>query len=140
MKIESQVCSLDLAKRLKELGVKQESLFSWFHVQSYNGPDDPPSDWEIVLLSSEKEEKLYSAFTVAELGEMLPKEIIGDEGMRFDMNSWRQKDGKWAIGYWWDEDSRRQSGMVIENIFDNTEANARAKCLIYLLENNLIEL
>ena len=29
MKIESQVCSLELAKKLKELGVKQESLYYW---------------------------------------------------------------------------------------------------------------
>jgi hypothetical protein len=27
--LESQVCSLDLAKRLKELGIKQDSLF-WY--------------------------------------------------------------------------------------------------------------
>jgi len=29
MKLEDQVCSLELAKRLKELGVEQESLFYW---------------------------------------------------------------------------------------------------------------
>ena len=29
MKLEKQVCSLELAKKLKELGVKQESL--WFY-------------------------------------------------------------------------------------------------------------
>ena len=29
MKLENQVCSLELAKKLKELGVKQESLFWW---------------------------------------------------------------------------------------------------------------
>jgi len=29
MKIEEQVCALELAKRIKELGVKQESRFYW---------------------------------------------------------------------------------------------------------------
>ena len=31
MKLEDQICSLDLAKRLKELGARQESLFWWGH-------------------------------------------------------------------------------------------------------------
>ncbi|GAH25167.1 unnamed protein product, partial [marine sediment metagenome] len=29
MKTEDQVCSLELAKQLKELGVKQDSVFFW---------------------------------------------------------------------------------------------------------------
>ena len=36
MNIEEQVCSLELSKRLKELGGKQESLFYWID------PDDKP--------------------------------------------------------------------------------------------------
>lgn len=65
MKLEDQVVSLELAKRLKELEVMQESLFfwcdNWVHSQDsvYHSPT-----------SSET----FSAFTVAELGEMLPKE------------------------------------------------------------------
>ena len=30
MKIENQVCSLELAKKLKELGVEQDSYFFWY--------------------------------------------------------------------------------------------------------------
>ena len=33
MKLEDQVVSLELAKKLKELGVKQESLFYWGYYQ-----------------------------------------------------------------------------------------------------------
>src|ERR1051325_10817319 len=62
MQLEQQVCSLELAKRLRELGVKQESYFYWFF-EEYN---HEPVGWRI-----QTEEGDYSAFTVAELGEML---------------------------------------------------------------------
>ena len=34
MKLEEQVCSLELAKELKELGVKQDSMFYWEHTET----------------------------------------------------------------------------------------------------------
>ena len=60
--IEWQVCSLESARMLKALGVRQESAFWWVygvHQQK----------WVVFgeILTSRKEEK-YSAFTVAELG------------------------------------------------------------------------
>src|SRR4051812_36893725 len=74
MKLEQQVCSLELAKRLKELGVKQESLYYWNirHI------------WIVLKAIGEpyitrKPEDYASAFTVAELGEMLPSEIEIEE-------------------------------------------------------------
>src|SRR5882757_3231220 len=92
MNLESQVCSLELAKRLKELEVKQESLFYW-------------ADGSVVisinmdlLLTNEKVRSLfavnndypdediynlYSAFTCAELGEILPWTIDLNEGADF---------------------------------------------------------
>ena len=35
MKLEDQVCSLELSKRLKELGVKQDSLWYWNAKEGY---------------------------------------------------------------------------------------------------------
>lgn len=60
MKLENQVCSLELAKRLKELGVKQDSLWVW--VDRLNN--------STVCLSQQVQKliPIYSAFTVSELG------------------------------------------------------------------------
>lgn len=63
MTLESQVVSLELAKRLKELGVKQESFFWWRSPLAHYGyPDWSLSDGELGHGSES-----YSAFTVAEL-------------------------------------------------------------------------
>ena len=78
--LEKQVCNLELAKRLKELGVKQESLFSYFqhglfgelcdltHMKWNFPPSVPPRERKV--------ETIASAFTVAELGEMLYKHDV----------------------------------------------------------------
>jgi hypothetical protein len=74
MKLENQVCSLELSKKLKELGVKQESLFyhcNWKSIASMG------IGWEIRDKVTVKHnypiflEEDYSAFTVAELISML---------------------------------------------------------------------
>lgn len=36
MNLENQVCSLELAKRLKELGVKQDNILFWCEIPSIN--------------------------------------------------------------------------------------------------------
>lgn len=81
MQLENQVCSLELAQKLKTLGVKQESLFMWcLRVPRGSTPDEQRIDDINYILTDEcgiKENKMYlpevAAFTVAELGEMLPK-------------------------------------------------------------------
>lgn len=40
MNLKSQVCSLEYAKRLKELNIKQESLFWWVEHESKNNIND----------------------------------------------------------------------------------------------------
>jgi hypothetical protein len=79
MKLEQQVCSLDLSRRLKELGVKQASLFVWFENRKnqrtmlafktetgYYAENDSGFSYGVLQTC-----EVYSAFTVAELGEML---------------------------------------------------------------------
>jgi len=133
MKIEQQVASLELSKRLKELGVKQSSHFAW------NLSTAPPrlqcTQGTLGMLE-------LAAFTVAELGEMLPAHVerFTPNGERFSsqMTFWNlsyKHCGR--IGVWQDE----VACLDFEDGGEKgSEANLRAKMLIYLLENNFISL
>src|SRR6187402_511734 len=74
MKTELQVCSLEQAKKLKELGVEQlVSLFEW----TVYCPDPTGEKYYYVVMDNNHPdaglaEIIASAFTVAELGVMLP--------------------------------------------------------------------
>jgi len=136
MKLEQQVTNLELAKKLKKLGVNQESLFYW-HLES--------GHYFVVgdnKLEDEDSRYLFSAFTVAELGEMLPEIIKVDHNRvaqfycyRLDKERVIQLEAKERPIY---EGSIVEYGFYKEMSAD-TEANARAKMLIYLLENKLIK-
>jgi hypothetical protein len=70
MKIEKQVCSLEQAKKLKELGVKQEISLYAFNQWNYKVMGDTSSGvWQ--LENKHQSDSFYSAFTVAELGDLL---------------------------------------------------------------------
>jgi len=136
MKINKQVTSLELSRKLKELGVKQESFWYW-KSRSYLGVV------RSILVEGIPELKdragFFSAFTVAELGEMLPDNLVSS-GMN---------DGKWFCVYGprengddmpdsiWEDKEKYEFGYM--TIGDKTEANARAKMLCYLIENNLLK-
>ena len=117
MKLEEQVTSLELSKRLKELGFKQESLFWWCESVSkeylleyyvfkpaYEGNDCIP------------------AYTVAELGEML----LNRYNMRYFYAN-ASPEMKWAT-----------MTDALHGEYGKTMADSMAKMLIYLKENNLI--
>src|SRR5437016_5764061 len=116
MKLEDQVCSLDLAKRLKELGVKQESLIWWRNYGAGPAPAVGRKTGELII------GRICCAFTVAELGMMLRDSV----GIMPSANS--NADGGWYYRF------------PDQTIHEATEADARAKMLIYLLENMLITL
>jgi len=74
MKLENQVVSLELAKKLKELGFKQESLFWWRVWNDGRAEADYLGGYTPKELGENKEmefEGFYSAYTVAELGELI---------------------------------------------------------------------
>lgn len=125
MTLEQQVCSLELAKRLKELGVKQESYFNW----CTNGwmSSDPKCKW--IIVQRQEFQNGYAAFTVAELGEMLPYRVVAPSGQPyFPSYTTKNGDGKWLVSY----------HQLLPSIIADTEADARAKMLIYLIENKLV--
>jgi len=134
MEIKNQVCSLELAKKLKELGFEQNAFWSW----------DNHSDFgEGYILSELPEmEGYYSAYTVAELGEMLKKlqfvHYKNDENLT--NRAWYKTDIFYEANYWQAliKFSHKSSEHYISDN-EKTEANAKAKMLIYLKENKLIQ-
>lgn len=125
MKLEQQVVSLELAQKLKKLGVKQESYFGWVRTGENN------QEWKVEASFGHG----YSAFTVAELGQMLPSYIRHDTYDQLYMYCYKDDANMWRVTY-------TKWGMMKEFEIEkqDTEADARAKMLVYLLENELITL
>lgn len=129
MKLESQVCNLELSKRLKELGVEQESLFVWTtafmmdreHQRVFVEYIDTFLDRSI-----KGEQIICSAFTAAELGTLLPDGVMDK----------RKFDGRW-YSYMENPNVLGQASIGEDS---ESEADARAKMLIYLLEKGLVKL
>lgn len=136
MKLKDEVCNLELAIKIKKLGVKQESLFVYYK----NSLELEQNIWEILDTSSDeyaiiKKEKMISAFTVAELGIMLaiPNITFANYSLPYSTNE------PCRVSYN-ELDYFGQKGNQIHYTMEYTEADARAKMLIYLLENKLIEI
>lgn len=126
MTLEQQVTSLELSKRLKELGVKQESHFFWIDAyENYKITSEAYEGWVIRpkynAFDSISDDKRYSTYTVAELGDFLKQ-----RGNYFEETYW--KNGFRIYD--------KESGFFVEEM---VEANARAKMLIYLIEKGLLE-
>lgn len=119
MKLEQQVVSLELAKKLKELGVKQESLFWWRNAGQLGWQVE--NDWYIRTRSALIKRQPISAYTVAEIVELLPKH---SEHLKLFKSV--DKRGQFCCYF---------KGHTT---YGKTMANSAAKMLIYLLENKLI--
>lgn len=121
MKLEDQVISLELAKKLKELGVKQESLFVWYVKLVI-----PVIIYLPTVARNKEDDETASAFTVAELGEMLP----------LGFQSYKIPSGNWECDSEMPKYSQGRDRLVTR---DFTEADARAKMLIHLIEKGFVK-
>lgn len=138
MKMESQLCSLELSKKLRELGVKQKSMF--YHINNIDEykivPVITDYDKEIfnILTHDILPPQVYSAFTVAELGEIIFQKNYDnlEETGYLQLNTEMiDRSG----GYFF-----RLTHNFSEHIIDDySEADARARLLIMLLENKLLK-
>lgn len=158
MKLEQQVCTLEQAKRLKELGVKQDSIFYWIEtyinrtrkfkvLPKYNedGFDLVENESLQGIISGTSKNECYSAFTVAELGEMLPRDYdevgkyytIADIGYGLDVAEESEIIGFSIVEAYRDTSIDYPYFHPTKGVY-TTEAAARAAMLIYLLENKLI--
>lgn len=138
MKLEDQVVSLELAKKMKDLGFEQESLFVWCP-SNRDASEWVLRDWNEPIPVPREAKDVLPAYTVAELGEMLP-DIKNDGELyisKFDKSGER-------VSY---EATYRSIGnknkIVIQGRKKNliptqTMAGAMAKMLIHLKEHNLI--
>lgn len=121
MKLQDQVCTLEQAKRLKELGVIAESLFLWqyTHIDTRDGYDHTCNIVSFGYKPQSVNTELYPAFTVAELGVMMNSEYYtvrdGSEMSSFANWSWYSDANDAGFGPF------------------NTEAQARSALLIHLL-------
>lgn len=117
MKTKQFVCTLQQAKRLKELGVKQKSIFYW------EGNLDSTAYFIRYIDYENKKiwEDTFSAFTVTELGIMMPPHILS---IKTDFNKY--------LCY-----STSNTVVTDKMCEGSTEAEVRAAMLIHLLESNL---
>lgn len=149
MKLEDQVCHLLQAKRLHELGIKQDSIF--YHTQ-----ERTPSNPNMSLYGYSQESMPiyimygrqssisgnsvyveYSAFTVAELGELLPEKFLYQDLVCFVSSEKYCKEYKWIAGIhtvW-----AYKNPIVAKKYFPgDNEAQVRTALLIHLLESKSI--
>ena len=117
MKLENQVVSLELSVKIHNLGITAPSLF---YTDSSKSKNDEIEMWDKPDYCPDN----INRYTVAELGEMLPRNVYTTK-----MHDEWQVD--WDNGY--DEPTWKY-------ISCNTEVNARAKMLCFLIENGIIKL
>ncbi|UPJ35838.1 hypothetical protein IVB45_02160 [Bradyrhizobium sp. 4] len=111
--------------------MKQESLFWWHRDGSIRvSAKGGYASFQIPENTELEVDEHCSAFTVAELGEMLKK--YSKDGLYAGLN------GCALYGDWEQTNVGRRRKYIYNELATDNEANDRAKMLIYLIENKLL--
>lgn len=142
MKLEDQVASVDLSKKLRELGIAQEGLYSWLYHTMWGSFDIShmkvgalellaKANPEDIGWGERLKQGIYSAFSVAELTVMLPKSLGLNDGHNwgfYHRHCWKGE----SVGY------SAYGVPSIEQDWYEHEAEAKCNMLIHLLEKSFI--
>lgn len=160
MKLEDQVISLELAKQLKGLGFEQKSLFYWckakfdatgiefdsWYLRGINTSGLPHNNHSQFARPNSKYWSDYaSAYTVAELGEMLPYELETKDNF-YALSIDKADNNLWGVIY----SNLRQVeselpkvtltiDRILESTMDISLAEAMGQMLIHLVEQGIIK-
>lgn len=129
MNLKDQVVSLELAKKLKELGFKHDSHFKW----TYHANLAKKGEWGLDLYIARLLYNEYHAFTASEVLEMLPATI-----KTWGILTITKLQG-YSVGEGYEIVYKQTDGTPMSiHCLDIHLANAAAKMLIYLKENKLV--
>lgn len=147
--IDSHVVSFDLSRRLHELGINKKSIFCWSAGETLSEKlfNLGELKYDVYIYDDEIEKYDYiPAYTASELLEMLPKEIMSVDYEPKDEDAEYGKlilekcfDGDYEIGYYCSKTGEDVLFLGYQITKDKFPQNALAKMLIYLIENNLVD-
>jgi len=132
MKLENQVTSLEISRQMKEAGFPQDSYWYWAEDEGIICRHEQIKNSEDYINGY-----FISAYTVAELGEILPCRYINDDTIYSDEDDeiriCKDEDGFYLV-------MRNAYGdeIIDATIEYLTEADARGKMALYLKKEGLI--
>jgi hypothetical protein len=140
------VCDFEYAKKLKELGVKQESLFSCFIDDDLNKIYIKDSNYDGGM---DFDRNLCSAFTSDELLNILPKTLpnyyfliihrIEEDDVPEDIDEYYVGQFGYRHDFYIDYKNCEDDSKICEEIHDKKLSNALAKMLVWLIENKYVK-
>lgn len=143
---ENLISSLDLSIKMKENGVKQESMLYW--VYGWDGEKDKLGYflWRSKKFGLQDWEEVYSAFTSDELMEMLPACINTGKNEPFNyfylvLQKRTAPNIRYILNYNCDTHEGNEYFpriLIPHNIYDSNLANCLAKSLLWVKENGYL--